>query len=223
MMERISKENMSLGCEGEAMECYFNSKVIKLIVFDLHGTLTNRTSTHPYHIQYRNDYIEWMSGVKVPDNFDGGTDDAFALFPMLDKMDFYRHRDNDPNFKFEKIHAPNIMLKERLNRLSQSFQTVLYTDSFLKQINRTLLAIGLDNIFDYIIGLENGSRKVKSQYLVYPKLCEMFDVKMKNILIVGDRMDKDINPVLKAGGNGLRLSSNQFIIEAIDLIINKFK
>jgi len=204
------------------MEFNFNSRDIKLIVFDLHGTLTNRTSTHPYHIKYRNSYIEWMSGLKVPVDFDGGTDDAFALFPMLDKKDFYLHRDSDPTFKFEKIHAPNPILQGRLNDLSQSFQTVLYTDSFIKQIQRTLLAIGLENIFDYIIGLENGIRKKKSQHTLYPKLCEMFDVKMKNILIVGDRMDKDINPVLRAGGNGLRITSNKYIIEAIDLIMNRF-
>jgi len=35
-------------------------------------------------------------------------------------------------------------------------------------------------------------------------------------------MDKDINPVLNAGGNGIRIESSSYILEAIDLINKTF-
>lgn len=201
---------------------FFNSLEIKLIVFDLHGTITNRTSVHPYHIAYRNQYIKSKLGLTVPDGFNGGTDEAFELFPQLDKYEFYRYRDNDVDFKFENIHLPNPILSKKLKQIASKFYTVLYTDSYLKQIERTLLAIGINNVFDHVIGMENGHRKISSQFSVYPEICSQFKVEMKNVLIVGDRMDKDINPVLQAGGNGIRVESSKNIIEALDLIKSKF-
>lgn len=204
------------------IQTYFNSSQIKMIVFDLHGTITNRTSIHPYHIKYRNEYIKSKLGYTVDDSFKGGTDEAFSLFPELDKYEFYRHRDHDLSFKFDLIHKPNPKLQKLLKLVNDKFYTVLYTDSYLKQIERTLISLGIDGLFSKLIGLESGHHKISSQHLVYPSLCSQFGVKMKNILIIGDRMDKDINPVLKAGGNGIRIDSSEYIIQAVKLILKTF-
>jgi len=208
--------------EKKKITTFFKSSDIKLVVFDLHGTLTNRTSLHPYHIEYRNQYIEKQIGLSFPKHFSGGCDDAFLLFPSIDKYAFYKHRDHDPLFRFEKIHSPNPKLAEELRLTSKHFHTVLYSDSYLTQIERTLTAIGIDPIFDSIIGLENGQKKESSQFTTYPYLCERFNINMENVLIIGDRMDKDINPVLNAGGNGIRIESSSYILEAIDLINKTF-
>lgn len=207
--------------EGK-LSTFFKSSDVRLIVFDLHGTITNRTSIHPYHINYRNRYIENSLGRPFPEDFSGGTDEAFALFPELDKNEFYRHRDNDPLFQFAKIHAPNPVLAKKLRAITSSFRTILYTDSYLKQIERTLIAIGISNIFDKIIGIENGHRKSISQHTVYPQICEKYGIGIQNLLIVGDRMDKDINPVLRAGGNGLRIASQIYILDALEIINKTF-
>jgi len=208
--------------EDNMVSTFFYSSDIRLIVFDLHGTLTNRTSIHPYHIYYRNRYIEEKLGTRFPEHFSGGTDEAFALFPLLDKYEFYRHRDSDPFFFFERIHGPNPFLAEKLQVISNQFHTILYTDSYLKQIERTLIAIGIDDIFDDIIGIENGHRKVFSQNTVYPDLCSSYGIGIENILIVGDRMDKDINPVLQAGGNAIKIESSAYILDAIEIINKTF-
>lgn len=203
-----------------SINTFFNSLDIKLIIFDLHGTLTNRTSVHPYHIEYRNNYIEKKLNIKLPSQFDFGTDEAFDKFPELDKHDFYKTRDNDPLFRFDKIHKPNPILEVKLKEINQYFVTVLYTDSYLKQITKTLNCIGINNIFDEIIGVENGYRKsISHKSLFYNKLCSRFKISKDQILIVGDRMDKDINPVLKAGGNGIKIKSNKNIIDAIEIIL----
>jgi FMN phosphatase YigB (HAD superfamily) len=208
--------------EEKKVSTFFNSSDIRLIVFDLHGTLTNRTSIHPYHIEYRNQYLERLLGHSVPEQFSVGTDEAFELFPTLDKYDFYKYRDNDPLFEFERIHLPNPKLAEKLMIISKQFHTVLYTDSYLKQIERTLSAIGIDNVFYSIIGMESGYRKVSSQFSIYPDLCSSLSIKMENVLIVGDRMDKDINPVLQAGGNGIKIETSADIMEALEIINKTF-
>lgn len=218
----MSGYGIQLDKEKKDVTVFFNSSIIKLIVFDLHGTLTNRTSVHPYHIDYRNKYIEHKLGRTLPKHFSGGTDEAFALFPELDKYDFYRYRDNDPLFDFEKIHKRNPTLVEKLKLINKQFITVLYTDSHLKQIERTLQAIGIEHIFDRIIGMENGHRKEASQKTTYPSLCSFYNVKMEEVLIVGDRMDKDINPVLRSGGNGIRIESCAMILKALDMINTQF-
>lgn len=204
--------------DNEGVANYINSSKIKLIVFDLHGTLTGRTSIHPYHIDYRNRYIKKISNQPFPDQLKVGTDEAFALFPDVDKDEFYKHRDNDPSFKFEKIHSPTPRLAEELRFIANYFHIIIYTDSYLKQIERTLQVTGLENIFHSVIGIENGYRKISSQFTMYPELCKKYKIKMDNILIVGDRMDKDLNPVLKAGGNGIRIESNEYIHDAIEII-----
>jgi FMN phosphatase YigB (HAD superfamily) len=208
--------------EDKMVSTFFSSSDIRLIVFDLHGTLTNRTSIHPYHIYYRNRYIEEKLGAHFPEHFSGGTDAAFALFPTLDKYEFYRHRDSDPSFFFEKIHRPNPFLAEKLQIISYQFHTIVYTDSYLKQIERTLTAIGIDDIFDDIIGMESGHRKVFSQHTLYPDLCLSYGIGIENVLIVGDRMDKDINPVLQAGGNAIKIESSAYILDAIEIINKTF-
>ena len=208
--------------EEKKVSTFFNSSDIRLIVFDLHGTLTNRTSIHPYHIVYRNQYLERLLGHSVPEQFSVNTDEAFGLFPALDKYDFYKHRDNDPLFEFERIHSPNPKLAEKLTAISKQFHTVLYTDSYLKQIERTLSAIGIDNVFYSVIGMENGHRKVSTQFSIYPNLCSSLGIKMENVLIVGDRMDKDINPVLQAGGNGIKIESSAHIMDALEIINKTF-
>jgi FMN phosphatase YigB (HAD superfamily) len=208
--------------EEKKVSTFFSSSDIRLIVFDLHGTLTNRTSIHPYHIEYRNKYLERLLGHPFPENFSAGTDEAFGLFPTLDKYDFYKHRDNDPLFDFGRIHSLNPKLAEKLITISTQFNTILYTDSYLMQIERTLNAIGISNIFDSIIGMENGHRKASSQFTIYPELCSSLSIKMENVLIVGDRMDKDINPFLRAGGNGIRIESNDYIMDALEIINNTF-
>lgn len=208
--------------KNKKVTTYLKSSNIRLVVFDLHGTLTNRTSVHPYHIEYRDKYIEKKLERPFPKDFSGGTDEAFALFPELDKYDFYKHRDNDPSFDFERIHVPNPELADKLKIVNKSFHTILYTDSYLKQIERTLLAMGLDGIFDSVIGMENGHRKSSSQFTIYPELCKKLNIEMDNVLIVGDRMDKDINPVLQAGGNGIQVESNAYIQEALEILINSF-
>ena len=166
--------------------------------------------------------MERLLGHSVPEQFSVGTDEAFELFPTLDKYDFYKYRDNDPLFEFERIHLPNPKLAEKLMIISKQFHTVLYTDSYLKQIERTLSAIGIDNVFYSIIGMESGYRKVSSQFSIYPKLCSSLSIKMENVLIVGDRMDKDINPVLQAGGNGIKIETSADIMEALEIINNTF-
>ena len=206
----------------EGIRTFLKSTEVQLIIFDLHGTITNRTSIHPYHIEYRNKYIENKLGSPVSENHVGGTDETFALFPQLDKYEFYKYRDNDPLFDFGKIHIPNPVLSVKLKSLSKQFKTILYTDSYLKQIERTLISIGIHDVFDSIIGMENGHRKSTSQYTIYPKICSNLNINMSNILIVGDRMDKDINPVLQAGGNGIQIESSAYILDAIELINKTF-
>ena len=218
----MSIDEIGQTIEEKKVSTFFNSSDIRLIVFDLHGTLTNRTSIHPYHIEYRNQYLERLLGHSVPEQFSVGTDEAFELFPTLDKYDFYKYRDNDPLFEFERIHLPNPKLAEKLMIISKQFHTVLYTDSYLKQIERTLSAIGIDNVFYSIIGMESGYRKVSSQFSIYPDLCSSLSIKMENLLIVGDRMDKDINPVLQAGGNGIKIETSADIMEALEIINKTF-
>jgi len=48
---------------------------------------------------------------------------------------------------------------EGLRSTPKHFHTALYSDSYLTQIERTLTAIGIDPIFDSIIGLENGQKR----------------------------------------------------------------
>lgn len=204
------------------IQSFFNSTDIKLIVFDLHGSLTNRTSIHSYHIEYRNRYSKDKLGFILPDNIQLTTDEAFALVPILDKQLFYKIRNDDPNFKFENIHTPIPKLGERMKFLSKSFHMVLYTDSYRKQIDKTLDAIKLNGIFDYIVGVEEKKQKLMRASLVYPMLCDRFNVDIHNILMVGDRMDKDINPVLEVGGNALRIESSEFILDGIKIIEDTF-
>lgn len=203
------------------VQSFIKSFDIKLIVFDLHGSITNRTSIHPYHINYRDNYIEKEIGITVPKNIQLTTNEAFELFPMLDKHGFYKFRDNDPSFKFENIHAPCPLLRAKLKVLSNSFIFALYTDSYHKQIDRTLQAINLQDIFTEIIGVEENQRKLASETIIYPELCKRYNISINNILMIGDRMDKDINPILNAGGNALRIESNDFILDALNYVEEK--
>lgn len=197
---------------------FLNSSNIKLIVFDLHGTLTNRASIHPYHVEYRNKYIERKNKQNGPNKFDLTLENVFKNFSDSDLKEYYFYRDNDPLFLFDKIHSVTPGLSFRLQQIKNSFHTILHSDSYQKQIDKTLDSIDLQDTFDIVVGIEDGYTKKNNQLRLYNDLCARFDIEIENILIVGDRMDKDIDPLVNAGGNGIKVESSEYIMAALDII-----
>jgi FMN phosphatase YigB (HAD superfamily) len=197
---------------------FITSKSIKLIVFDLHGTLTNRASIHPYHVEYRNKYVERKNKQNGPNKFDLTLENVFSAFSDSDLKEYYFYRDNDPLFLFDKIHSVTPGLSFRLQQIKNSFHTILHSDSYQKQIDKTLDSIGLQDDFDLVVGIEDGYTKKHSQLRLYNDLCAKFDIGIENVLIVGDRMDKDIDPLVNAGGNGIKVESSEYIMAALDII-----
>jgi FMN phosphatase YigB (HAD superfamily) len=158
----------------------------------------------------------------VPENIPLTTNEAFELFPTLDKYDFFKHRDNDPVFNFERIHSACPQLRAKLKKLSSSFIFVLHSNSYRKQIEKTLAAINLHDVFQHIIGIEENQRKIANEAIIYSELCHRYNIGVNNILAIGDKMDKDINPILIAGGSALKIESNDYILDALNFITEKF-
>jgi FMN phosphatase YigB (HAD superfamily) len=197
---------------------FLNSSNIKLIVFDLHGTLTNRASIHPYHVEYRNKYVEQKIKQNEPNKFDLTLENVFKNFSDSDLKEYYFYRNNDPLFFFDKIHSVTPGLSFRLQQIKKYFHTIVYSDSYQNQIDKTIDSIGLQDAFDIVVGIEDGYTKKHNQLRLYNDLCASFDVEIENILIVGDRLDKDIDPLVNAGGNGIKVESSEYIMAALDII-----
>lgn len=212
------------------MEQYLIKGDIKVIIFDLDGTL------YPYSF-YEKQYYEFSINTiinlfgkdkcdairilsdygiyehYIPDKSRSLTDLVLSKGISIDKWNSYR----DKHFVISNLDKAETVKLCTLNGLKEIYKLYLVTNNTMKTTKRILEEIGIkEEIFENIYSSENMyvCKKKKGKEYVYSLIKEKNRLQFENMLAVGDRYNVDLLPLLEQGGSGILIK----MPDEIDLI-----
>ena len=203
------------------MWSYINDRTKKVVVFDLNGTLTNRVSDHPKHLEYRNAYIRKHSGIRNTTLLPAETSSALKTVG-LSPLRYYIERNNE--FDWNDFHTYNSLTFDLVHSLKErGFKIVLYTDCHGVQVKKTLEILNLLDAMDLIITEERNMKKPSPKAFQF--IAESFQCSPMEIVMIGNEYVKDLLPLILMGGSGIKVESEQELAQAISKImpVNKRK
>ncbi len=102
--------------------------------------------------------------------------------------------------KFDKIDTyPEA--KEVLKKLKQNYKLILITEGISKQQNKKIDLLGIKEFFNYIFTVEPGTKKNQS----FLQTMSLLNLTSNEIIVVGDRLDKEIKAGNEVGIKTIRL------------------
>lgn len=175
----------------------------KVLVFDLNGTITERVSDHPYHLAYRDAYIEKNLGRKLDVNLPKSTSLALQICGLR-PVPYYIHRNAD--IDWTKFHQENKEIRELLILLKkQGKRLVLYTDCLSVQVKKTLEIMKLTNVFDLIITGEFNLKKPDPK--AYTFIAARLKTDLSQLVMIGNDLAQDLLPAQIAGASVFQVSN----------------
>lgn len=192
---------------------------IKVVVFDLNGTIAERISDHPKHIAYRNHYILSNSNIDRTDLLPSSTTKALQA-AGLSPLEYYIHRNHEIDWSL--FHQYSSEVNTSLNQLKeQGYKLVLYTDCHAIQVRKTLELLQLLDTFDLVISAEYNMKKPSPK--AYEFIMKEFELQAEEIVIIGNDFDMDILPLLLMNGNGILIKSKKELPMAVEKILTLMK
>jgi len=108
------------------------------------------------------------------------------------------------NFNFEKVY-PYPYLIETLRELQKNYKLILITKGTRDQQKRKIGLLKINNFFDYIFIEEKVG---KEKYFL--EALKLLNIDSKKILIIGDRIDKEIKIANKLGMKTIRIDKGKY-------------
>lgn len=143
---------------------------------------------------------------------------AFTYFGVTIEESIQMRRDllEPANFlkRDENLIQTLLLLKEK-------YSLICVTNNPVKPAQKTLKALGIDNIIPDIIGLDTcgKSKPAKEPFML---ACKMTDARPEECLAVGDRYDMDIALPLELGMGGILVSGVKDVYNLPEILQNHF-
>ncbi len=168
------------------------------IIFDLDGTLTEVIWPKKYYVQIKNQLLENLFQLDVPEDLFSKIDMFYVIRSKVkkwaekkhpDKVEFYINIVDEYIDKYGylilKNSRPKQHLMEVLTYLKNKFKMGLFTFSSIELTKRTLQKIRVQNFFDAIVA-RNDVFNPKPHPDHLKKVIEVLNVKPQNVIVVGD-------------------------------------
>lgn len=224
--ERKYKERV---CAGEAV-VYLLPKTLTTIIFDIDSTLytnlqykkeQNECQIRAFCVMNKISYSEGLTLIndyqrEYKERHGGATltlGKSLLHFGLsIDKIIELRKTLLNPSLYLQE----DLRLKSVLLNLKKRYKLGIVTNNPLSVANKTLNALGLEGIFNTIIGID-------TLKLLKPSI-KMFNLALKEVnslpstsLSVGDRFTQDLEPFLKLGGGAVGVNgvSGVYLLEKI--------
>lgn len=215
------------------MEKYIYSNNIKLIIFDLDGTLYPRELYHKDYYDFtiesiislfnlnRSNTIKTLNDFGITSNPEENQGSVSALINSLgmsvNEWNLYR----DKNFNIVELIKPNYQLVSNLNFLNKYYKIVIFTNNTKVATEKILKKIGITNepTIDLILTSDFGL-KLKPHKDGFKYIKEKFNLPFSEIVSIGDRKEVDIKPLIELGGNGILVSNPEELLNIRDLLNN---
>lgn len=114
--------------------------------------------------------------------------------------------------------APDVELAAELRRLTTHYRCAALTNNPETVGRRSLEALGLGGIIETVIGLDTTGHS-KPDWEPFAAAIDALDVAAEETVIVGDRWDVDLAPLLDRGGGGVLVESRSDLLAVIDALI----
>ncbi|MBC8359370.1 MAG: HAD-IA family hydrolase, partial [Candidatus Aminicenantes bacterium] len=194
---------------------------IKVLIFDLDGTLYNNKELDIAYAEARKAFLAKKLGCPIDeavrlfnDKKDElshklqrqatGTETLRALGLKVEDWEEYNIREVNPKDFLEK----DLQLKEVLKRVSSKYKLAVLTDNNEVQTIRTLEALEIREFFDdKFIFTRDKSGILKPNSEVFKKVVEAIRVRAEECVSIGDRLEIDIKPAQAIGMKGILAGS----------------
>jgi FMN phosphatase YigB (HAD superfamily) len=95
----------------------------------------------------------------------------------------------------------------------------ILTDSPIFITNHILRAVGIEKkVFDFCIGWERGRKMPKAGSVrIFCDICKKYNLKPKEIIMIGDSLESDITPAKKVGLNTIFISNHKNYSEVLTI------
>lgn len=119
----------------------------------------------------------------------------------------------------EEHLRPDPRLRDMLTVLSRDRPLAAVTNNPVSIGRRSLLALGIADCFSVLIGLDSTWHS-KPDWEPFAAACVGLGAAVERLLMVGDRLDVDIMPVVERGGAGLLVASRAELLE-LDMLLKR--
>jgi len=185
---------------------------IKAIIFDLDDTLYDQQPLRKLAIQQS---VQVMINNGLNCSLEQGIEklkQSLTIKPIINRfLKLTKHFGPDNpkiaeagkniyiNAKFDKIN-PYPETKQVLEKLKQNYKLILITEGTTQQQNKKINNLDIKNYFDYIF-----ISKEKEKEKDFTQTLNILNLKPEQILVIGDRIDKEIKAGNEVGMKTIRL------------------
>ncbi|MCX7994179.1 MAG: HAD family hydrolase [candidate division WOR-3 bacterium] len=185
--------------------------MVKIIIFDLDGTLYNSTEVYQKfaeaayytYARIKNTDIEQAKDIIEKRREEMRNEKGFAVPYTLALLSFgisieEWHKENINYFNAGDYLKRDEGLRSILVRLKEKYKLAVFTNNNRIQTERILEALGIKELFDYIFTYENFKR-IKPDPEVFKQIIRALNFKPEECMMVGDRYYVDLLPAKEQG------------------------
>ena len=187
-------------------------KNIKSIIFDLNGTIIPKLSTSENHRKFLENFI--LSLKPKSKNLPKLNMSTKSILET-NKIPYGKYLDyRDRNYNYKKEYSKSPLLQNLFRKLSKKYRLIVLTNTTKYFAKRSTTLLGINNYFDFIISRElTLNKKVikKPNIKVYDLILYLAECEPNEILVLGNKYEKDIKPFEERGASGILIENETYL------------
>ena len=187
-------------------------KNIKSIIFDLNGTIIPKLSTSENHRKFLENFI---LSLKLKSKNLPKLNMSTKSILETNKIPYGKYLDyRDRNYNYKKEYSKSPLLQNLFRKLSKKYRLIVLTNTTKYFAKRSTTLLGINNYFDFIISRElTLNKKVikKPNIKVYDLILYLAECEPNEILVLGNKYEKDIKPFEERGASGILIENETYL------------